>query len=466
MAGRPPQAPGKGGSSPNNFSQGWTTTSAKSSSWRRSLSATNLNRSKSRLDGSPDTSAIPALPTSPSGYQPGQMSDRFRSAGAEVVRTPPRKPSADSAERGRSEGSNDQETDHDVHCECRARIYSLSSDLAEATQALKALQRDQEKILRQMGNERQDFRLLQKTYSESEQQMVIVNIQLKKHKEEISCSREEHEEYVIKVKPWEEMEEQTVAKLRLSLQQSEAREHQLNGSISAQKLAGQANVDRLQGALRHHEDNERTAMESLAASQEKDLQFAELREKVKSLSAKSWAQDEALEERASQVAALKSEYAESSASEGVLRRELDKYRNDLAGEMSAALAEQRAVQEQSTEHRVSELCAERDEALRLAKMNKTGELAAKAKRAAVEKRLSTCESAQAESSSAAQAREKEMHDLQAKSTKTATKKEAEVRMLATQLEQSKTEIAELYDALVRASENSNKSSSKRNSAKF
>jgi len=300
-----------------------------------------------------------------------------------------------------------------------------------------------------MGTEREEFRQLQKTHSECDEAALAAKKELQAHRAEIAHMRDAQEQRAMQLKPWEEKEEAAASRLRSALHASEAREQQLQNALNAEKLSGCAAAERLRDSLRKHEDGERSAKEALAAAQDRELRFAELRNEVSTLSASCLAKEEMLSFRTSAFDDLQTEYAECRASRDALRREVDSYKDDM-----------RASEEKAMERRVSEFRAESEEARQQAALMRKGEATAKASAKALEKRLKDAEAAQAEGRATIQARDKEMQELQARNTKSATKKEAEVRLLQGQLEQSKTEIAELYDALVRASENTKTTSKK------
>merc|ERR1719426_702153 len=100
------------------------------------------------------------------------------------------------------------------------------------------------------------------------------------------------------------MEQQAATDLRLMLQATEDRERQLQNTLREEKLSGQAMTEKLQKALRLHEDGERDALEACAASQAKELQFVELQEETAALRFQCESQDKALRESSSEFDAL------------------------------------------------------------------------------------------------------------------------------------------------------------------
>jgi len=430
MAGRPPAVPSSSSGliSLPTVGHSWTVQPNKTKAYRRALSATALHRGRAKAEGcaasSPESSA--------NGYDDGQFSDRLRGAGSQVVRTPPsdRKPS-----RNSDGNSTDPDTDQDLHADCRTLISAKSAELEKESEKYRILQRDYERVLRQLGNEREEYRVLKR----SEQEAVLQKTQLKRYREEMLCMRDERDQHAKATAA----EEQAAAHLRLALQASEEREQRLQSALSAEELAEREAAQKMRGTLRTHEDSERFAVVALA---DQELLFAKLE-------AKCSAQDEFLRERASEFNAFTVEYAAVSTSEAVLRREVDEYRHELTAGLDAALSNMKASEEQSAKRKVGEVCSERDEARKQATFMRKGEDAAKTGWETVKKKLNAAKQEQSESQAMQRANEQEMQEIQSRNTKFATKKEAEVRMLQTQLDQSKAEIQELYDALVRAGEN-------------
>lgn len=445
MAGRPPVGPSSSSGliSLPTVGQAWTVQPSKAKAYRRALSATALPRGRAKTEGC----AVAGLESLANGYDCGQVSDRLRGAGSEVVRTPPsdRKPS-----RNSDGNSTDQDTDHDPHADCRAVISAKSAELEKESEKYRILQRDYERVLRQLGNEREEYRVLKR----SEQESLLQKAKLKSYSEEMLRMRHEHDEQANATI----VEEQAASSLRLALQASEERERRLQSALSAEEMSEREAAQKMRNALRAHEDSERVAVVALS---EHELLFAKLEHKCA-------AQGEFLRERGSEFNALTVEYAAVSTSEAVLRREVDQYRDELTAGLDAAISNMRASEEQSAKRIVGEVCSERDEARKQASFMRKGEDAAKAGWGTIKKQLNAAMQEQSESKAMQRANEQEMQELQSRNAKFATKKEAEVRMLQTQLDQSKAEIQELYDALVRAGENqgtSKKGSERKKSCK-
>merc|ERR1712196_140767 len=100
----------------------------------------------------------------------------------------------------------------------------------------------------------------------------------------------------------------------------------------------------------------------MGAKRGREAELLEFQDQVSALRARCAAQEGALDERASEFNALKTEYSQSCSSRDALRHEVEQYKGGITAELNAALEKARLSEERSMADKVLELCTERDEA--------------------------------------------------------------------------------------------------------
>jgi hypothetical protein len=394
----------------------------------------------------------------------GALSDRLRGAGAEVVVQGSEGKlmwtDLSHSERGRKRWQPDKLGDTapiDLHFDCRARLEASAQEQAEVLNELQALQREHERLLRLMGTEREEYRATQKAHSDSQQLVHVLRCEVRDCKEELS-SKERSRLHA-------ESEE---CSLRAALLAAQEQRQQLEEALHAEEVAGRAALERMQETLNQEQRREHDAVESRMAASNRELLFAELEAQLATLSSECNAQREALREKSCELDAMATHDAMCTSSERQLRLELNQQRELYAAELSTALAEAHASEERCMERQeemvremTSGLRAERDEAqqqaatmLEHARASAEGaqkrEDKAKNVLKTAETRANAAEKARKEAVTTQQAREKEMQEVQQKNAAAALKRETELVHTRSELDKAKSEIAELYDALLRS----------------